>query len=291
MGNVVKRIVSLIIIMAIAVPAVFVRADDEYYVSDYAGVLSRETRDSIVLLNTDPAAGLEAMRGGAQIVVVVLDTFSGGAMGEYAAQLFAERGVGSAARENGMLLLIDAGTNRSFLHVGRGLRGEWTAAAETAIFAEYFSFFEDGYRDYDAAVMDTLGRLFEWYMFEYAFDTTESASVNRPEPYADTGSIARTGRTHWATNIFRVIGIVGALLVVFFVLVMAVGGDKFHYSSYYKSMSRAVPKYHFWYSFMPAHKAHRIWWKQHGKAYMNRGNYSFGDKQTGGGSGGEGGKR
>ena len=96
----------------------------EFYVADYAGVLSQETEEYIVSRN---ALLLEATGG--EIVIVAVD-FMDGMSGDEYAMAVAENwgGIGDEERNNGFLLVFATGENKVYAMAGYGLQQVLTAA-------------------------------------------------------------------------------------------------------------------------------------------------------------------
>lgn len=91
---------------------------DEFYVNDYAGVLSDSTKTHIMNMNVE----LEK-KTGAQVVVVTIDTLNGESIETYATKLFREFGIGDKTKNNGLLLLLVVNDRESRIEVGYGLEG------------------------------------------------------------------------------------------------------------------------------------------------------------------------
>ncbi|MGI6167524.1 MAG: TPM domain-containing protein [Eubacteriales bacterium] len=89
-----------------------------FYVNDFAGVLDGETEQYIIRT----AAALEE-RTTAQLVVVTISDIGEQAVEEYANNLFNKWGIGSADKDNGVLVLLDIGGRQSRIEVGYGLEG------------------------------------------------------------------------------------------------------------------------------------------------------------------------
>ena len=101
---------AIVLMLAVSVPALaVVEQSSEYYVADYASVLSDATEKAIINYN----GALETQCSGAQIVVVTVKYLDGMYSDEYANQLFNDWGVGSKDENNGMLLLLAVNENRS----------------------------------------------------------------------------------------------------------------------------------------------------------------------------------
>ncbi len=90
----------------------------EFYVNDYANVLSSETENyiinkSIELYNKDKT----------QVVVSVVNSLEGLEIEEYALQMFREFGIGDKELNNGILLLLSVVDREVRIEVGYGLEG------------------------------------------------------------------------------------------------------------------------------------------------------------------------
>ena len=88
------------------------------YVSDYAGVFSRQERDRLEAV----LAELET-RTGAQTAVVVLPSIEGGEINDFANRLYEQWGIGKKGKDNGALLLAAVKERKTRIEVGYGLEG------------------------------------------------------------------------------------------------------------------------------------------------------------------------
>lgn len=90
----------------------------EFYVNDYANILSQETEDYIV------EKSKELYRvDGTQIVVVTVPNLEGKSIEEYSLNLARSFGIGSKEKNNGLLLLLALKERQSRVEVGTGLEG------------------------------------------------------------------------------------------------------------------------------------------------------------------------
>ena len=87
-----------------------------FYVLDTAGVISSETRNHIVSRND----ALFAMTG-AQIVVACVPSTEGMDIGDYSTQMFNKWGIGSAEKNNGVLILLSISDDNYWILQGKGL--------------------------------------------------------------------------------------------------------------------------------------------------------------------------
>ena len=112
-------ILSLAILLALSSNVIgIVKPTSNFYVNDYAGVLSLKTENYIMQANVD----LE-QKTGAQIVVVIVNSLDGKTIEEYATELFREFGIGDKEKNNGVLLLCSTGDRMFRIEVGYGLEG------------------------------------------------------------------------------------------------------------------------------------------------------------------------
>ncbi len=129
----------------------------EFYVADYADVLSQETEDHIVVQNDL----LQEATGG-QIVVVAVDFMDGMTADEYAMAIAENWGIGDAERNNGFLLVFATGENRVYAMAGYGLQRQLTASKiEGYLEDEFYDDYDAG--EYDSATRDFFDAICGWY--------------------------------------------------------------------------------------------------------------------------------
>lgn len=124
-----KRISCFLIIFLILLPAkssIFAKTEtvkptSNFYVNDYAGVLTEETKNYIIKTNAELQ-----QKTGAQIVVVTIKNLENISIEEYATTLFRNFGIGDAQKNNGVLLLCSTGDRKFRIEVGYGLEGTLT---------------------------------------------------------------------------------------------------------------------------------------------------------------------
>jgi uncharacterized membrane protein YgcG len=183
-----KRLLSLALILAIAVAFVpytppptlaasaLVLQSEEYYVADYANVLTNRTKQDIISANVD----MENKCYGAQIVIVTIKHLEGMYTDEYTNSLFNDWGVGSATHNNGMLLLLVTEEKRGWLAVGAGISDTFTNKMADDYLENYFWPDVDAGR-YDTAVRNICEALFSWFAGYYSVNTSgPPASIARP---------------------------------------------------------------------------------------------------------------
>lgn len=106
-----------LVLLLLAAPALAspLKASGDFYVNDTANVLSDETERRIVFANDALYAAF-----GAQVVFVTVDTTGSVDLSDYAYALFNEWGVGSAARNNGILVVMAIDDDDYWFATGTG---------------------------------------------------------------------------------------------------------------------------------------------------------------------------
>ncbi len=134
-----KKIVHRIIVLIFLSILLFqikslavVKPTANFYVNDYANLLSPETENYI--MNTNISLNNQT---GAQVVVVTVPNLEGNSLEEYATQLFREFGIGDKNKNNGVLLLLALEERQFRVEVGYGLEGCLTDGKTGRIQDEY----------------------------------------------------------------------------------------------------------------------------------------------------------
>ncbi|MDR0863275.1 MAG: TPM domain-containing protein [Oscillospiraceae bacterium] len=261
-----KKLVSVfiaVLLLASLATSAFAVVDQsaDYYVADYANVLTQATKDKIISSNAD-SNGLEALCDGAQIVVVTIDYLDRG-MGsdEYALQLFNNWGVGSATKNNGMLLLLVTEEKKGWLEVGSGIRSQWSENTINDYLDEYFWDDVDAGK-YDRAVNKLLEPLFTWYA-DYYFEPTpvEPGGNDYAPPVYDPPPVYKPSFGERIASAFRrFVTVVVILAIVVLIIVVSAASDRRHYNSYYTHVGTPPPRYHFWYMW-GSPRPYRTWYR------------------------------
>ncbi|MFT4142943.1 MAG: TPM domain-containing protein [Mobilitalea sp.] len=127
----------LISLFLAGMPRIIVNADTleptkEFYVNDYAEVISVEVEDEII----DLGYQLEKQTG-AQIVLVTVDFTNGDSLETYAMDLFNDWGIGSAEKNDGLLILLSIGDDDYWVTQGEGLEDTLTSGKISSILQKY----------------------------------------------------------------------------------------------------------------------------------------------------------
>lgn len=240
-----KRFFSLILaflILSSTVASAVVAQSDQYYVADYANVLSATTEENIISLN----ANLESYCEGAQIVIVTVDYMDGMYADEYAIQLFNDWGVGDATANNGMLFVFAVKENKGWLTTGAGISSAFTDDMANEYLDTYFW---DAYDRgaYDEGIDNLFAALIHWYESEYKVNFTGYYD-NDYYPY---GTLKDSFAIDVGAMVWAVIRFVAPWVV--FIVILASLADRRRYRYYYSYMGIPMPPYHFWYLWRGPH--------------------------------------
>ncbi len=179
----------------------------DFYVADYANVLTDPTKTYIVGKN-------DALfdHCGAQIVVVTVDFLDGATSEDYAYALFNEWGIGDAEKNNGVLLLLAIGDQKYWAVTGQGLERQLTAGDLDLILYDHLEAdFDAG--DYDSAVLATFDALYSEVTDIYGTPAAGSSS----QPYYDPdGYVYEEPRRSSGFGRFLIILLVIVVLVLVF---------------------------------------------------------------------------
>lgn len=160
-------VLSLITIVALAIVIGHWRANigladfktetvsDSYYVQDHAKVLQEDTVKNIIKLNQ----ALYRQNGG-QIVVVTEQNLGGVNIAEYAANYFQEKKIGSAAYNNGFLLLLAIDEDSYYALPGAGLDNIFSVEALNGLFASYLEA-DFAEKNYDSGVSNFFEQIYK----------------------------------------------------------------------------------------------------------------------------------
>ena len=153
--------------VALAAPAVLPKPSSLAYSVDTAGMIMAEDAAKIA----EMGRGLDAATG-AQVVVVTIPSLDGASIEEYATTLFRDWGIGDAAKNNGVLLLIAKEDRKFRIEVGYGLEGAIT----------------DGYADfksenYSEAIVTAYAKLTQKAYEEYGAEVPENVKDVAEEPF------------------------------------------------------------------------------------------------------------
>nr|WP_325299502.1 TPM domain-containing protein [uncultured Dysosmobacter sp.] len=199
------------------------------YVYDNAHVLTDRTMEHIDAVN----ASLFAQTG-AQIMVVTVNTTGGTDIIDYAADLGNEYGVGSAERDNGVVMVLaldDIAQN--------GLQGDYGAAYGDGLYdygdqlnSILYYYMEDDFAagDYDAGVEKTFDAYIDWLAEFYDVTVRENYIPAVRETYSTAGGYQTQNSGYMAPTVGMLARNLVMLLVVLFIIWIIL--DAVRYSRY-----------------------------------------------------------
>ena len=158
---IIKILIIFFIIMNAFVANSFavVKPTADFYVNDYAGLLSQETKNYIINTNKSLCS-----KTGAQIVVVTIPNLENNSLEEYATELFRNFGIGDKNKNNGVLLLLSLQERKFRVEVGYGLEGILPDAKTGRIQDEYIipylkqNNWNDGIKNGFSAFLDVISK-------------------------------------------------------------------------------------------------------------------------------------
>ena len=193
----------------------------DFYVNDYAGVLSDATKNEIV----DKNDGLYDATG-AQIVVTVVQSTGGASMSQYAYDIANTWGIGSAEKNNGVLLLLSIDDDDYQCIQGSGLETLLPTTTLSRILQEDLEP-DFAAKNYDAGVRKTFASLYDAVceIYDYTGSTgtaggaaagTGNAVTPAPTPTpAPATAPAHTSGGEYGSRVFgMVIGLIVFLVIV-----------------------------------------------------------------------------
>ena len=127
----------------------------DFYVADYAEVLTEETTAHIVDRNQE----LYTLNG-AEIVVLTVDLLDGADIEDYTTAVFNDWAIGSADYNNGVLLVLAIGEDNYYIQQGVGLESTLTSGKLSTILDEYLEP-DFAAQQYDAGVRKTFDALYD----------------------------------------------------------------------------------------------------------------------------------
>jgi len=117
-----SAVIIFVTLLLLSVQAAFAAVPDPYdifYVNDYADVISQETENYVVNLNDQLYDAT-----GAQIVYTITEFTDGMSIDDYADEMFNAWGIGSAEKNNGILIVISTVESTSYVVPGDGIRDD-----------------------------------------------------------------------------------------------------------------------------------------------------------------------
>ncbi len=169
-------LVAMTPILAASVPT----PTSQFYVNDFADVMSEDTEQMVM----KDSVALQA-KTGAQIVVVTIDTLNGAAPEEYSLNLLRTWGIGDKTKNNGVLILLVVKDRQSRIEVGYGLEGAIPDGKAGRIQDDYMlSYYKNG--DFNAGLKNGYLAVLAEVAKEYGLDVTTIESSAAAAPASDS---------------------------------------------------------------------------------------------------------
>lgn len=205
------------------------------YTYDHAGVLTDGTMEHIDAMNTSLFA-----QTGAQIMVVTVDSTNGTDIVDYAADLGNQYGVGSAERDNGLVMVLALED-----YTASGLKGDYGIAIGDGLYqygdqltSLLYEYMEDDFAagDYDAGVEKTFDVYIKWLADYYDVSIRENYVPAVRETYS-------AGDGYYTRNTGYVAPAMGAvagnlILILVVLLIIWVILDAIRYNQYRRRYMR-----------------------------------------------------
>ncbi len=149
-----------------------VEPTSEFYINDYANVLSDDT-ESFIMNNSVKLASAT----NAQIVVVTVKSLEDQDIETYATDLFRKFGIGEEKEDNGLLILLAPNERKIRIEVGYGLEGVITDGLAGRYLDDYFIPYlkED---KWDEAIKNGYSALYKKVCDYYEIDASDIKVVN-----------------------------------------------------------------------------------------------------------------
>lgn len=180
-------IVAVMMILISIMSALRIQADaipdsTEYYVNDYADVLSDSTERYLDNKNA-------ALDKGAEILVVTTEYISADDLEVFSYELFNKWGIGSAAYNNGVLIILVTKEGKYWVTPGKGLEDELSSSVLTRILENSMETdFDQG--NYDRAVRNTFDAVYAIVSKKYGV-IEEAPKPNYTPPSSSNSSITQ----------------------------------------------------------------------------------------------------
>nr|MBU1328101.1 TPM domain-containing protein [Candidatus Omnitrophota bacterium] len=141
------------------------------YVSDYAGILSYETKAKLTALSSE----IE-VKTTSQLAILTIDTTAPLDIETYAVKIFEKWGIGQKGKDNGVLMLVAVKDRQMRIEVGYGLEGAIPdALAKNIIEKSMLPFFKNG--DYNAGLLQGAAVVSKLIAGEYNVEISELENI------------------------------------------------------------------------------------------------------------------
>lgn len=177
-----KKAFCLMAIVFVLLSSIFVFAETdlpkptaEFYVADYAGVLSQDAKSIILGTNLNYEKTTEAP----QVVVATVQNMQDMDVVSYTVELFEKWKIGNAKYDNGVLLLLSVEERKIRIEVGYGLEGVINDSKAGDIIDSILPLLSEG--DYSEGLLNAFYQIVQEVNLEYGYD--DSAIMDKFEGY------------------------------------------------------------------------------------------------------------
>lgn len=177
-------VLALLLVLLLALPAAAVlQPTGEFYVNDYAGVLSGATKQYIM----EKAPSL-AKETGAQIVVLTVKSLEGKDKESYAREIARNWDIGDKDKKNGVLILLSTGDREVRVEVARGLEGALNDGKIGRLLDEYaVPYYKKN--DFDTGTLELYKGVLSEVLNEYGLETLPGYEPMKDEEFPIGGMI------------------------------------------------------------------------------------------------------
>jgi len=208
-------VVSILLLTCSVFTLAVVDPTDSFYVADYANVLDQNTEAYIVAQNDILYADT-----GAQICVVTVDFTGSDDIDDYAYKLFNDWGIGSAEKNNGLLLLLSVGADDYYALQGSGLENYLSSGDLGDIL--YTSLEPDfAGKNYDAGVRKTFDALYKRISSIYGIPSGQSSTTSPPYQNEYYYYDSPEQYEHFDAS-FSIFGMLSGIIRIFIILVVLI---------------------------------------------------------------------
>lgn len=155
------------------------------YINDYVNLLSNSDKEKIVSIGKD----LED-KTSAQAVVVIINSTQGTPIEEYSNKLFRTWGIGTASKDNGLLILLAVNDNKYRVEVGRGLEGALPDVLTHRVM-EALAIPNFKERKYGTGIVESYSKFSDYIAQEYGVTLEKSLNIQLPSNFKQQSSTKR----------------------------------------------------------------------------------------------------
>lgn len=204
------------IIFSVSAAQISYNPTTEFFVNDFANVLSTETKQKIIEIGKTIETKTTA-----QVIVVTVPNMNGDYIESYANKLFNKWGIGTKTGNNGILILVSKEERKVRIEVGYGLEGVINDAKAGRILDNY-AISSLKKNDYNKGIIDILTQVQGEIYIEYGIDNKIENPKYIPENNKEQ---IRISLIAIAIFIFLIIITKGKILIYLF-WIMSIGSGK-----------------------------------------------------------------